>query len=557
MSWWNALFGSKPKPGSRDYAKGLLAQAYEAYRLARRDRPREHYQPHGYSGDSAIVGSQDLMHRRTRDLVRNASQAKRITRAFVNLVVGKGMQTFSWPFAPSEMFQIVTELDSLRAGELGPRLQFALESDDLFEEYFTDKRQFDAERRLSGPEMYRMLMGETVAVGNGLMVRVFRRDFNPDRDLVPVAWQLFEREQLDQSQDRDASRGRHKIVGGLEINRDNQVVAYHLYLDHPHDFFGVSQSSLTGAGAPQSLGNRSVRVPAERVVDLSLYDRPSSSLGVSWMDAVGQNIWDRDSYCDSEIRTAAVDSVFSFVAKLENAEKYGAWGFADDTDDNDEYGNREYKVGHSPVASVIGVNEDLEMVRPTRPNKDAPAFLKVIDRDIAGGAGLSYYTVTGDYESTNFSSSRAAKLDEDLEIAPLQQWFGATVALPVRRTFNAIAAATGRFSSITAADFRRDQRIYQRFDVIGQGRDLLDPFKEGEARTARLRTKLSTFKEECARVNKHWVRVLMQHAIEQRTFELFGVTPDVTKSGAGERGGNQSTQAEDIADRVVTLLETP
>jgi hypothetical protein len=30
------------------------------------------------------------------------------------------------------MFQIVTELESMEKGDLGPRLQFALESDDLY-----------------------------------------------------------------------------------------------------------------------------------------------------------------------------------------------------------------------------------------------------------------------------------------------------------------------------------------------------------------------------------------------------------------------------------------
>ena len=165
------------------------------------------------------------MHRRTRDLVRNTAQAKTIQRAFMNLVVGKGMQTFAWPFLPSEMFQIITELESLEGGELGPRLQFALESDDPFDEYSSDHNQFDAENRLTAPEMLRMLMGECVTVGNGLMVRVFRRDFDPDKHLVPLSWQLFEREQLNESLDRDATPGNNKILGGLQISDQNQTVA--------------------------------------------------------------------------------------------------------------------------------------------------------------------------------------------------------------------------------------------------------------------------------------------------------------------------------------------
>ncbi len=114
MGWLkNAFGGSTQQPGSKNYARNLLAASWEAYRLARRDRPREHNQPHPYSGDSAILSSHDMMNRRVRDLVRNTAQGKRIRQALTDLVIGTGFQTFSWPFLPSETFEIVTELESL------------------------------------------------------------------------------------------------------------------------------------------------------------------------------------------------------------------------------------------------------------------------------------------------------------------------------------------------------------------------------------------------------------------------------------------------------------
>lgn len=556
FDWIKGMFGGKPEPGSRDFARDLLNESFEAYRLARRDRPREHYQPHGYSGDTAIIGSHDLMHRRTRDLVRNTAQAKRIISAIVDLVIGTGMQTYAWPFASSELFETVTEIESLQGGELGPRLQYALESDDLFDQWANDPEQFDAEGRLSWPEMQRMLMSESALVGDGLLVRSFRKDFS----IVPLAYQIIEREQLDQTKDRLATKGHNKIVGGKEFDSNNRCVAYHVFLDHPHDAFGIGQSGMFGAGASIAVGERRQRIPAGRVIDLALFHRPSASLGVSWLNACGQAIWDRDSYMDSEIRSAAIDAVFAFVARLNDAEQHGALGFEDGLDDDDAKGNRQFKVGHSPVASVIGTEESLEMVRATRPNKDAPTFIKLLDHDISGATPLSYYSLSGNYESTNFSSSRAAKLDEDLRIKPIQNWFATTVALRVRREFNAIAAASGQFKSVSPSEFRKNQRTYQRFDAIGNGRDLLDPFKEGEARTARLRTGISTFKEECARVGKHWIRVLMQKAVEERVAGMFGVDLDFSKAGNGTTTSSQpaesdeDTQADQIADRVAMLL---
>lgn len=543
MFGWLKKLTSKSEPGSVEYARQVLAESFEAYRLARRDRPREHNQPHSYSGDAAIMSSHGLMNRRVRDLIRNTAQAKRVKTAFQDLIVGTGFQTFSWPFAPQEMFQIVTELEQLEGGTLGPRLQFALEADDLYEEWSSEPTQFDIEGRLSRMEMERMALGEAVVTGNSLIVRCFRRDF----DIVPLCYQIIEREQLDDSMDRQRSRRDNKIVNGVEFDSNNRAVAYHVLLDHPDDFFGGTYNDKS----------RRRRIPAERVIDLALWDRPSSSLGASWYDATGQTTWDRDNYMESEIRAAAVDAAFAFVAKLTNGEKYGGWGFADGLSDSDEDGNRSFKIGQSPVAATIGVGEELEMVRSTRPNKDAAPFLKLLDRDQAGGIGLSYYTLTGDYESTNFSSTRAAKLDEEDHLKPLKQWFATHVALRMRRDFNAVAAASGAYHSLRPAEFRRNARTYQRFDAIGNGRDLLDPYKEGEARTARMRTGISTFKEECARGGKHWIKVLMQLSLERKMQTLFNVPLDFSKAGGGDQSGSESAQeqAEEVANKVALMAE--
>lgn len=558
------LFKKKPAasvPGSVEHAREILAESFEAYRLARRDRPREHNQPHAYSGDAAIMSSHGLMNRRVRDLVRNTAQGKRVKNAFQDLIVGTGFQTFAWPFAPQEMFQLVTEMEQIESGTLGPRLQFALEADDLYEEWSSDPRQFDAESRLSRMEMERMAVGESVVTGNSLIIRCFRKNYS----IVPLCYQIIEREQLDESMDRDRSKGQNKILNGIEFDADNNAVAYHILLDHPDDSFSYSGSRFVGtSGISSTSSGRRQRIEANRVIDLSLWDRPSSSVGASWYDSTGQTTWDRDNYMGSEIRSAAVDAAFAFVAKLVNGEKYGGWGFGDGLTDDDEDGNRSFKVGQSPVSATIGVDEELEMVRSTRPNKDAEPFLRLLDRDQAGGLGLSYYTLTGDYASTNFSSSRAAKMDEDGHMNPLKAWFGTHVALRMRRDFNAIAAASGAYHSLRPAEFRRNVRTYQRFDAIGNGRDLLDPYKEGEARTARMRTGISTFKEECAKGGKHWIKVLMQLALEKKVSKLFGVELDFSKAGAGEQqGGNQASEqseqktelAEDIADRMLLMKE--
>ncbi len=541
FNWLKNAFSKTARPGSRGFAQKLLAQGWtEAFRLARKDPPRDAYQPYPFSGDAAIASSHDLLHRRVRDLARNNAQAKRIVGALTDLVVGQGFQTFSWPFDPTETAIVEAEIDQLLdGGQLGPRLTFALESDDLFTEWANDEKQIDVEGRLNWTDLQRMAMGECVQVGNGFLVRSMKKDF----DLVPLAYQILERDQLDTTFDRPLSDEENKIVGGVELDAHNRVVAYHFFLDHPHDlFFGTSQSMLGGAGQAFGVGQRRARIPADRVIDLALFHRPSASLGISWFDAIGDSTFDRQSYTDSEIRSAALGAAFILVAQLMDK---GAGQFAPDLDDliADNRG-RKYQVGNSPMAQVVGPGESIEMVSSDRPNANAPAFLKVIDRDTAGGAGISYYTLTGDYASTNFSSTRAAKMDEDVHISALQQWFGHHVALPVRRDFNRAAAAVGLFKSVTPKEYFRRQRTYQRFDAIGPGRGLLDPRSETEAVVTLLRSGLSTYKEACARRNVHWMRQLIQISAERRIMKRLNVSLDFSKNSTGE------TEAGAVGDEV-------
>jgi len=548
-------FLGKPKPGSRAFARQLLAQiGAEAFRLGRRDRPQQYHQPQPYSGDSAIIESHDLMHRRTRDLTRNTPQGKRIRQAFADLIVGSGFQTFAWPFAPEDIFQLVTELEDLEAGEMGPRLQFALESDDRFDEWSNEPKQFDTEKRLSRADAERMLINEVVTVGNGLMVRTFRKKF----DTVPLAYQMIERDQLDCSKDRPAGRDSNKIVGGIEYDSDNVRVRYHFLLDHPDEAFG---SAFT----------RRASIAAERVIDLCLYDRPSSSLGISWFDSIGQTVWDDDNYIGAEIRTAALNAAWLLVAKLHDGAKYPnqAWGWESYEDETDEHGNREFHLGNLSVAATIDKEEEIDLVRAERPNPNAGNFLQILDRRKAAGTGLSYFTISQDYQGANFSSTKASKIEEDAYIRTLQNWFGIHVALRMRREFNAIAAALGLFKTVRRSEFLRDWRTFQRFDAIGTGRELLDPYKEGEARNKRLSTKFSTFKLEQARAGRHWIRVLMDLAVEKQVSELFGIKlggsppaaapPPAAASGEAPGGPEEAeesseAQAEAMAESIARHL---
>ena len=504
--------------GQRTARDQLVQAAEEFYRWGRIDRRTQHFQPAARSGDAAIVESHDLMHRRVRSELGNNAQLKKAGEALVDLVVGTGVQTFADPFEPW------LELAALTREEFDARVTYALESDERFLEWFLDPQAFDVAGKLAGPDMQRLAIAEQVGVGDTLLLRVIdsKRKF-------PLCYQVIEREQLDTSVDRPAGPNQNKIVGGIELDAQNREVAFHILDAHPYDDF-----------APGNSHGKSQRVPADRVIHLFAISRPSQSLGISWLHAVGQATFDRDKFVGAEIQSAAKAALLLLVAKLKHGAG-GNLGLDDGLDELDAHNNRQIKLGSTPHAIEIGPEDNVSLVEGTRPTNTAESFIGILDHDTAGGAGVSYYTLTGRYDKTNFSSVRAAKLDEDDHVLPIQQWFARRLALPIRREFNALAVALRRIESVTPAAFAANRDRYQRFDAFGKGRDLLDPEAETNAAQGRLRSCLTTLKLECARRGLHWIKVLRQKAMENRVAELLGVVLDFSKGQGGQVEGSTSS----------------
>lgn len=501
----------------------LIEQTHEAFRYGRRDRRTRHFDPPGRSGMAGTLESDELMHRRVRSEDLNNAQVKRIVDAMADLIVGSGMQTFADPFSAEY------SLSDLTSG-FEQEISYALEADDVYAEWFNDPAQFDAQGRLSGAEMQRLLISETARVGDAFLLKVLK----PLRGRkVPLCFQAIERDQLNRELDRPGSDGQNKITGGIETTAAGQIVAYHFYDEHPYDIYGQ------GYGA-------SKRIPAERVLHLNLQRRPTDVLSYSWLHACGQALFDRDKFMGAEIASAAKAALLLLVHKMADPRNKGTLGLLDDTERSDEFGNPECKLGSSPLAVQVGKDDNVDLVESTRPNNQAESFMGLLDHDTSGAVGLSYYTLTGRYDQTSFVSVRAALLAEDTHIKPLQAWFATRVALPIRNEFHQQALAYDQLMHLSLEEYLADERKYGRFLAIGAGRDLLQPSEEIDAACAKIRSGQSTLQIECAKRGLHWIRVLLQRSREEQVAKRFNVALDFSKGNGGKptdgQGSDQGNQ---------------
>lgn len=514
----------------------LERRSQAAYKLARIDKRSKHNQPSLASGDASMMAGSTLMQARLRDLHTNNVQFVNAKNMLMDMIVGGGVQAYSDPFEPWIDFAADSNIDDFRDG-----LAFAWESDEWFDRWAESKQADVAEKR-SWWDIQRMSLGECIETGDAILIKCRRR--SPGR-LVDLCYQQIEKDQLDTSLDRPAGPDVNKIVNGIEVDRQGRPVAYHVLEAHPYDDAYTDSRSST-----------STAVPASRVMHLCSFRRPSQTVGTGWLASLGQTNYDRDSYLATEIQTAKKAALLAVIAYLNDPNNASlGLGMGDSDDLLDRYGNEEIALGSSPLAAQVGVGEDVKVVEANnRPNSDAAGFIRMLDQDQAGGAGLSIERFTRIY-AKNYSASRAAHLDDQMHMIPLQQWFGRELVLPVRRAINAELAAAGRYSSVSASEFLARELLYQRFDVIGPGREQLDPEKETEAVIAKLRAGLSTLKRECAMRGLHWLRVLMQIAMESAISNHYGITLDYSK-GQGANAADKP-KPEDGENEAGNPLEPP
>jgi len=267
-----------------------------------------------------------------------------------------------------------------------------------------------------------------------------------------VAAKVLPTDQIDAALSRDLGNGA-RIVSGIEFDALDRVVAYHVLPEAPGTAFSVF-------GDP-------VRVPASDM--LHIFDQlfPGQVRGLSWLAPVLLKMRDRDEASDAllmQLKVAAL--VTGFIRDPEGA----AAGFEGETSAS------SINVALEPGAMrVLPAGADVAFSNPGQGLSQADQFLKMQDREIAAGVGLTYEALTGDLSGANYSSARVGLLEFRRRAEMLQRVLIEGQCLrPLWRRWVALKALAGE---IPAADLRQ----YQAVRFVAPGWQWVDPLKEVNA----------------------------------------------------------------------------
>lgn len=419
---------SWPNFGTRQYAAGKSS------------RLTADWNPSNTSSDTELVGSLTTLRARSRQLIRDASYAKRAKVVVVNNVIGTGIG-------------IQAQVMNSR-GVLNERVNGDIE--EAFREW-CEAENCHTGGRLAFKDLERMAMSQVFEAGEVF----FRKHFQPFGSMgVPYALELIEAERIADeymSPYLSATSG-NEIRMGIEVDRFHKPVAYWIRKRHPGEFrFSTDTPDMVE------------RVPADQIIHLATVDRWPQTRGEPWLHAAARRLNDMDGYAEAEIvRARAEASMSGAIETPEDAESFG------ELQPDGSY-EMETEAG---VFKRLNPGEKLAIPARTSPNSAMDPFMRLMLREVASGVGVSYESVSRDYSQSNYSSSRLALLDDRDLWRVLQSWFASSFRVTVHREWLQQAVLSGKIPSISSLQYALAPRKFAAVAFKPRGWSWIDPTKE-------------------------------------------------------------------------------
>lgn len=453
----------------RAHARRVLERSFDS---ARSDRLTGHWNPSNKSADLWLLNDADKIRARARDLCANNAYARGIVRALVRNVVNTGIRP------------------QAKTGDK----QFNRDAEKLWSRWC---EVAEASGGMSFYELQRLVYKETKEAGEAL-VHFVNLDDDRSRPL-PLALELIDIDRLASDEVFYSARGRapngNLIRRGIEVDAAGRPVAYWIYPQHQNDIYSTSYK-------PE-------RMDAANFLHVFRRDRAGQTRGASdfapiiiWLKQLGY-------YVENELQASAVASCFTAAIKTFAGAADGGLYDDIDSDATDTDGNTFEYLQPGLVARLMP-GEEIETINPSRPNAQADAWIGLMLRSMAVGVGLSYERLTRDYSQTNYSSNRAADLEDRRDFRSEQNWLIRQLCRPIWRRFVESAVLHGSPGFPSANELIADYDEWTSHEWQAPGWEWVDPVKEQKASAEAIATNLSTLTEELGKRGKDTREVLEQ-----------------------------------------------
>tara|TARA_R110000772_G_scaffold78559_2_gene168581 strand:- start:7052 stop:8536 length:1485 start_codon:yes stop_codon:yes gene_type:complete len=429
------FFKAKFQPKSK--AKGRVRNSYDGARV---DRFTNDWITSDSNADTMLERDLVKLRSRCRDLVRNDGYSQSALRQTITNVVGEGG------------YRVKINAKNKRGGQDAAASKAVLEA----WRDFCRPENYTVTKNVSEQEFDCLMMKSTFTSGGGL-ARIARgyggNDYRYALQGIPI-------ERLDPEFYDD------RAGVSMSVQRDgyDQDTFYHVLKTHPGHrvHFGQAKSA------------REV-IPASEVIHAFIQNEFGQSQGEPWLSPVVQRLRQLGSYEQAELIAARAHA--SKLGFFEESHESGGY----EGEGEDSYGN--ISMDGSPGSfEKLPPGVTANLIDPSHPNADYPAFRKAILRGVAAGIVSNYNLLAEDLEGVSYSSIRQGTLAERDAWKMIQRWYIDTVKKPIFSDWLEWVLMSGKIAGYGLRDF--DRLNHPEFQ--GRRWSWVDPLKDGKADELRL-----------------------------------------------------------------------
>lgn len=491
-----------PQAGSRREAWRQYLEEQRNYDAGNYDRLNAGWIAYNESAEQTDRCSRDTVRARARDLERNSDMANSVIGAYKRNVVGLGW-TLQARTPSEELNRKIEEVWSL----------------------WCRRKNCDVTETQSFNQMMRMAV-KRKKVDGGIL---FRKCFTSG-GLVPFKLQALEVDELDAGQ-AVPKNPRHRTAGGIEFNSYNKPVGY-----------WIRQYGIDGYGQMEP-----VYVPAKDIIFYFTKSRPSQVREMSDLAPTVTRVRDANEFMTAvSVKERIAACLAVFVKKITPATAGFARGVGtaslNDGRPREDYEGKRISPG---MIKELNAGDEIQVVNPAGQATDAASYIKLQQRLIGAGQGLSYEATSRDMSQSNYSSARQGIIEDEQTYIEDVELLQEVVMDEVYETFLISGVLSGL---LPIPGFWEDKSRYLKHEWVAAPKPWIDPLKEASATKIALQTGQKTFQQVCAENGMDWKDYIDQtldvlEYARKKGIEMGGVIFDKAQSELDPADKNQEPAA--------------
>ena len=478
------------------------------------------------SPNTALLNSEGLRYH-IRQLEYNSGYMAGPIARLVNHVVGQGIR-----------FQARVPSDDDKTARWSP---FPKITEEMAEEFnFRAESGFKAwsrkaDMRLIQPffEIQRTVQGALER--DGEVLAVGRQSVRRDRS-IPYCIELFE---IDRLQTPMSESTNPDISNGIRYDGEGVPETYYILNRHPGDthVMGMKDADFDEVPAFNKNGTN-------KVLHLFNVIRPEQSRGYSRLAAGLKAYQDLDRYREAEIYAALEDACLTGFIKSSQPDDLFMGGTKPGTGEDTTQRNHEFAPGKF---NYLGLNEDIEIHAPKRPNEHMEAFTNYLLRDPANAMDIPLEILAQDWKGMNYSNARTVLVMFFISMRVRQRYLIDHFCIPVYE--NVIRDLVLRGLVPSQGFDRRPEFLKHAW--IPPGWQWVDPVKEAQGKKIELDNTFDTLTDILASTGKDIDETLETRARELKKIkeleEKYDVKFPTSSAGQGPVQG-PADEKEDEED---------